>query len=85
MGTPYRRIDPDSRAVIVKDEGGNVVKTYDIDGNLVSFPMVTDGSAALKVSDISSAELLREVVEQLKIINFHLQILTDEDMKEVIE
>ena len=83
MGSPYRRIDPESRAVITKDEGENIVKMYDIDGNLVSFPLVNDGSAALKVSDMTSRELLGQIVNELKIMNFHLQILTDEEIEEI--
>ena len=83
MASPLRRIDPDTRYVITKDSGDNVVKVYDPDGNLVSLPIVTDGGSALKVSDMSSKELLGQIVNELKIMNFHLQILTDEEIEEI--
>ena len=83
MASPLRRIDPDTRYVITKDSGDNVVKVYDADGNLVSLPIVTDSGSALKVSDMSSTELLGQIVNELKIMNFHLQILTDEEIEDV--
>ena len=83
MASPLRRIDPETRYVITKDSGDNVVKVYDADGNLVSLPIVTDSGSALKVSDMSSTELLGQIVNELKIMNFHLQILTDEEIEDV--
>ena len=79
MANPYRRIDPVSRAVITKDENGNVVKIVDADGNVIDVPI---SGSSLKVSDMTSRELLGQIVNELKIMNFHLQILTDEEIKE---
>ena len=85
MGSGLRRIDNDTRAVRVKDVDNNEITlkyVYDVDGNLVALPAVRDGGVALKVSDMSAVELLHDIVTQLKIMNTHLQIITDEEIKE---
>lgn len=81
MASPFRRIDPDSRAVIVKDENDNVAKIRDADGNLVDFPIGNDGGTVLMVSDLTSRELLMQILSQLKIMNIHLSLLTNEEIE----
>jgi hypothetical protein len=83
MGSPFRRIDPDSRAVITKDENDNVVYTYDSAGDLISFPVNMAGGAAIGVADVSSREILDQILGQLKIMNLHLSILTNEEITNV--
>lgn len=85
MGSGLRRIDNESRAVRVKDVDDNEITlkyVYDADGELVAFPAgLSLGATALMVTDLSSRELLEQLVYQLKIMNTQLQILTSEEIE----
>ena len=80
MASPFRRIDPDTRAVITIDQNNNVVKIEDSDGNLLDLPLNLGGNTALRVSDDTGNELSRQILAELKTMNFHLQIITGEEI-----
>ena len=78
MGSPYRRIDPDTRAVIVKDLDGNVIKGVDLSGADTDFRMSPNG---LMVHDLNLYDVMKDILSELRIMNTHLQIITDEEIK----
>ena len=69
MASPLRRIDPDTRYVHVVDDDGNETLTS-----------ITE----LLSSDLKEAYLSRdvlgEILTELKIMNLHLQAMTDEEI-----
>jgi len=59
----------------------------DDDGNIKTSPdseFEKAGMTMMRVSDMSSTELLGQIVAELKIMNTHLQILTDEEIEEIL-
>ena len=80
MASPYRRIDSHEGYVIVKDYDGNVIKGEDLDGEATSLTFASD---KLLVHDITLHDVMTDILSQLKIMNFHLQILTDEEIEEI--
>ena len=76
MPLAHRRLygwDGDKWIKILVDDDGNIV------GNLPKG--IAGGETYLRVSDTTNNELLGEMVDQLKIMNTHLQIITGEEIK----
>ena len=80
MPSPYRRLNREEGYVITKDFDGNVIKGEDLDGEATSLTFASD---KLLVHDITLHDVMTEILSQLKIMNFHLQILTDEEIEEI--
>jgi len=72
MANPYRRIDPDTRYVRVVDDEGNTTLTS-----------ITELLESGLGESRSSRDILGEVLAELKIMNLHLQAMTDEEFDNV--
>ena len=59
----------------------------DPDGNLLASSDAEDTVGNItfqRVSDLNTTEVLGDILTQLKIMNTHLQILTDEEIEEIL-
>lgn len=59
----------------------NAINFADQDGNPFGVDNDTEGNASkLSVIDVNSEQILQDILKELKIMNFHLAILTDNNI-----
>lgn len=56
----------------------------DVDGNLTRLTTVGPNQDSVKTYDQNSQQYLESILEQLRIMNFHLGLLTDNQVDETI-
>jgi len=56
---------------------GSRLKATDVDGNTQSIGVVGQEQDELKVADDINRELLYTIIKELKILNYHMSIMTD--------
>jgi hypothetical protein len=57
------------------------VKGTDIDGNTADITAQGPENDELKVSDNESRDYLQRIIKELKILNLHMSLMTDENIR----
>ena len=56
---------------------GSIVKGTDVDGNTQNIGVVGAQQDELKISDLNQQDMLTNIIKELKIMNVHLELMTD--------
>ena len=61
---------------------GSRLKATDTDGNTQSLGVIGPEQDELKVADDTNRELLYNIIKELKILNYHMSLMTDSIISE---